>query len=318
MPDVARITQGILKGESRSIARAITWIENDHPNAVPVLQRIFPHTGKAHIIGITGPPGAGKSTLTGQLTKQLRNLGLRCGLILVDPTSPFTGGAILGDRIRMPELSTDSGVYIRSMGTRGSLGGLALSTRDAIKVLDAAAFDAIIVETVGTGQAETDIVSTSDTVVVVTVPGLGDHIQTLKAGILEIADVFVVNKADKEGSKRTQVELEMMLDMGSATEVRPPVLLTTAVDGSGVSKLTEIVLAHYQHLKDSGELSDKRRGRYEIELRIMLENQLYQRIRALIGEKQFHTFVEELMLKSSDPYAIVKSLLTRFDLRKED
>jgi LAO/AO transport system kinase len=207
------LVEAVLAGERRVIARLITRIENDAEDAHISLAQIYPHTGQAHIIGITGAPGTGKSTLANELAKAYRASGRRVGVIAVDPTSPFSGGAILGDRIRMRDLAGDPGVFVRSMATRGSLGGLARATADAIKVLDAAGFEIIIVETVGAGQSEVEIAQTAHTVVVVEAPGMGDEVQAIKAGILEIADVFAVNKADREGADRTASALEMMLDL---------------------------------------------------------------------------------------------------------
>ncbi|GAB4542290.1 MAG: methylmalonyl Co-A mutase-associated GTPase MeaB [Anaerolineae bacterium] len=208
------LVEAVLTGERRVIARLITLIENDAEEAHTSLAQIYPHTGRAHIIGITGAPGTGKSTLANELAKAYRASGQRVGVIAVDPTSPFSGGAILGDRIRMRDLAGDPGVFVRSMATRGSLGGLARATADAIKVLDAAGFEVVIVETVGAGQSEVEIAQTAHTVVVVEAPGMGDEVQAIKAGILEIADVFAVNKADREGADRTASALEMMLDLG--------------------------------------------------------------------------------------------------------
>jgi LAO/AO transport system kinase len=214
------LVEAALSGNRRAIARLITDIENDGDDAHAHLAQIFPHTGKAHIVGITGASGSGKSTLVNELAKSYRASSHQVGVVAVDPTSPFSGGAILGDRVRMRDLAGDPGVFVRSMATRGSLGGLARATADAIKVLDAAGFDVIIIETVGTGQSEVEIAETAHTVVVVEAPGMGDEVQAIKAGILEIADVFAVNKADREGADRTAAALEMMLDLGHPTPSR--------------------------------------------------------------------------------------------------
>ncbi len=214
------LVEAILSGDRRAIARLITHIENEVDDAHASLAQIYPHTGQAHIIGVTGSPGTGKSTLVNELAKAYRAADRRVGVVAVDPTSPFSGGAILGDRIRMRDLAGDPGVFVRSMATRGSLGGLARATADAIKVLDAAGFENIIVETVGAGQSEVEIAETAHTVVVVEAPGMGDDVQAIKAGILEIADIFAVNKADREGADRTASALEMMLDLGIAVSGR--------------------------------------------------------------------------------------------------
>jgi LAO/AO transport system kinase len=214
------LVEAVLSGDRRAIARLITHIENEAADAHASLAGIYPHTGRAHIIGVTGAPGTGKSTLVNELAKAYRAAGQSVGVIAVDPTSPFSGGAILGDRIRMRDLAGDPGVFVRSMATRGSLGGLARATADAIKVLDAAGFGTIVVETVGAGQSEVEIAETAHTVVVVEAPGMGDEVQAIKAGILEIADVFAVNKADREGADRTASALEMMLDLGGGASGR--------------------------------------------------------------------------------------------------
>ena len=214
------------------------YVENEYDEAVDIMKKLYPHTGNAYVIGITGPPGAGKSTLTDKIVKEYRRLGKTVGVIAIDPTSPFSGGAILGDRIRMNELTLDEGVFIRSMGTRGSLGGLSHKTADAVKIMDAAGKDVIIVETVGVGQSEVDIVKAADTTLVVVVPGLGDDIQAIKAGILEIADIFTINKADRDGADKLNVELEMMLDLyQDKLDWRPPIKRTVAHRNEGIAEL---------------------------------------------------------------------------------
>ena len=226
-PDV--LARGVLAGRSRPIARAISEVERNSGDVPEILRRLFRETGRARIIGITGPPGAGKSTLVLRLAQAYRREGRTVGIVAVDPSSPFTGGAILGDRIRMAEIYTDPGVFIRSMATRGTLGGLARATSDAVDILDAAGFQVILIETVGVGQDEVDVVRAADTTAVVLVPGLGDDIQAIKAGILEIADVFIVNKAEREGSDRAVSELTMMLDLSHGRDTwRPPIIKTTA------------------------------------------------------------------------------------------
>lgn len=309
MKELNKYIDGILQGNVRAIARTITMIENRDPVAVDIIKALQGHIGNAHIIGITGPPGAGKSTLTGRLVKELRSQNKTCGLILVDPSSPFTGGAILGDRVRMPELTGDCGVYIRSMGTRGSLGGLAKATGDAIKVLDAARFDYVIIETVGIGQAETDIVQTADTVVVVSVPGLGDQIQTLKAGIMEIADLFVVNKADRQGARRTIAELRMMLEMSGIPLIeRPPVLATTAVEGIGIVELVTGIMNHYAQTCEDGRLQQRRMNRIFKELQDLIKDKIYEHVALETGEDSLLHHVNAIYQGETNTYTVAERI----------
>src|SRR5579864_1035439 len=250
----------LLAGDRRALARMVTLIENRDPQARQMLARLHAHGGHAHIVGFTGSPGAGKSTLVMQLARELRRRGQHIGILAVDPSSPYTGGAILGDRIRMQELAGDPNVFIRSMASRGSLGGLAASTRDVVRALDAAGFDTVIVETVGAGQAEVEIVRAAQTVVVVVVPGMGDDIQAIKAGILEIADVFAVNKADRPGADQTAAELRVLLTLDSHKDERlwkPPILKTIASSGKGVPELVDALAAHARFLRDSGQLAER-------------------------------------------------------------
>ena len=246
--------------------------------APEILAPLFASTGRARIIGITGPPGAGKSTLVQRLAQACRRRGKTVGIVAVDPSSPFTGGAILGDRIRMGEIYTDPGVFIRSMATRGTLGGLARATSDAVDVLDAAGFDVVFVETVGVGQDEVDIVKAAETIAVLLAPGFGDDIQAIKAGILEIGDVFVVNKADREGADRTAAELAMMLDLSPAAAWRPPILRTVAPRNEGVAEVLAAFEAHAAHLASSGEAEPRRRRRARARLLAVLEERFLRRV----------------------------------------
>src|SRR5215472_2709495 len=277
------LVNGVLAGDARRIGQAITAVEQEG-GSPSLLQALFPKTGRARILGITGPPGAGKSTLVQRLAQAYRKAGRRVGVVAVDPSSPFTGGAILGDRIRMSEIYTDPGVFIRSMATRGALGGLARATNDAVDVLDAAGFDPVFIETVGVGQDEVDIVRAADTVAVVLVPGLGDDIQAIKAGILEIADVFVVNKAEREGADRAVAELSMMLDFAGHPPWRPPIVKTSAPTGSGVAEAVAALDAHGEYLARSGEGQRRRAVRARSRLVALLDDRFHRAVEARAPE----------------------------------
>jgi LAO/AO transport system kinase len=269
-----------------------------------ILAALYPKTGRARIVGITGPPGAGKSTLVQRLAQFLRRSGKTVGIVAVDPSSPFTGGAILGDRIRMAEIYTDTGVFIRSMATRGALGGLARATCDAVDVLDAAGFDVVLIETVGVGQDEVDIVRAADTTAVVLVPGLGDDIQAIKAGILEIADVFVVNKADREGADRLSAELAMMLDLSGERPWRPPIVRTVAPRSEGVLETLAALDAHGAFLSASGEGAVRRRQRARSRLLALLEERFRRTIEARAPERDgLEEAIRRVLERSEDPYA---------------
>ncbi len=261
------LTAQVLAAEPRAIARMMSLAEGPTAKAAQALSSLTRHTGKAQIVGITGVPGSGKSTLVQALTKELRRRGLKIGIVAVDPSSPYSGGAILGDRVRMAELTTDPGVFIRSLATRGALGGLARAALDTVDVLDAAGFDIVLIETVGVGQDEVDIAEAADTVLVVSAPGLGDGIQAIKAGVLEIADIHVVTKADKADAPRTIADLSAMLKIGSDARERfgwtVPVLSTSAQTGQGISDLADRIKEHSQHLSNSGEGTLRRRQRVE-------------------------------------------------------
>jgi len=300
----------LLQGDKRACARLITLIENDAPEAKAALKELYPYTGRAHIIGVTGPPGAGKSSLVDKLTQYYRDQKKTVGIIAVDPSSPFTGGALLGDRIRMQDRATDPGVFIRSMGTRGHMGGLALATKDAIKILDAFGKDIIIVETVGTGQDEVDIVKAADTVLVVTMPSMGDDIQAIKAGILEIGDIFAVNKADLDYADRAVMELEMMLDLSAEKKWRPPVIKTVAHTGEGVTELAESLQSHWEYLQKEGLFSEKRRMRVEMELLEVLNQYIVREILERTKKtNEFNTLVECILQRKTDCYTAAEKLL---------
>ncbi|MGD2250754.1 MAG: methylmalonyl Co-A mutase-associated GTPase MeaB [Candidatus Methanofastidiosia archaeon] len=304
------LVDNLLKKDKRACARLITLIENEDPAAKIALKKLYPYTGNAHIIGVTGPPGAGKSTLVDKLTQYYRENEKTVGIIAIDPSSPFTGGALLGDRIRMQDRTTDPGVFIRSMGTRGYMGGLAAATKDAIKVLDAFGKDVIIVETVGTGQDEVDIIKAADTVIVVTMPSLGDDIQAIKAGILEIGDVFVVNKADLDYADKAVMELEVMLDLNSEKEWRPPVVKTVANTGEGIQNLADAVNAHITYLKEEGLLEKKRKMRVEMELLEVLNRCITKKIlKEAQKNHDFDALVTRIAQHEMDCYTAAEELL---------
>jgi len=303
---LAALVPGVLARQARPVARAISLVEGGGAGQHGLVRALYPHTGRANVVGITGPPGAGKSTLTDRLARHLRAGGETVGILAVDPTSPYSGGALLGDRIRMQTLYTDPGVFIRSMATRGAMGGLAPATRDAVDVLDAADFDWVLVETVGVGQDEVDVVRSVDTVVVVTLPGLGDDIQAIKAGIMEIADVFVINKADREGVERTardlQASLELDQEMGAWL---PPILRTVASLGQGIEELAAAIARHRAHLDESGELAARRRSH----LRLRIESILKDRVLAAADrERGLERAIERAFAERTDPYTVADAL----------
>ncbi|MGB9977627.1 methylmalonyl Co-A mutase-associated GTPase MeaB [Thermovenabulum sp.] len=304
----------ILNKDKRAVARLITLIENQTKEAREELKYIYKNTGNAKIIGITGPPGAGKSSLVNELVKTIRKEGKTVGVIAVDPTSPFSGGAILGDRIRMNEISLDPGVYIRSMGSRGSLGGIAKAAFDAVKVLDAYGMDYIIIETVGVGQSEVDIVKLADTVVLVLVPGLGDDVQAIKAGIMEIADIFAINKSDREGADRLIIEIQMMLDIGiKENSWRPPVLKTVALSGMGVPELFEEVKKHLEFQKNNGLLEEKRMLRIKEEFYNHLKDMVAKEILEKKSQK-IRELLKDIEQKKLDPYSAVEIIISQINI----
>ena len=300
------LVAGLLAGKVRSLAKAITIVENDRPGKREILKEIYPKTGNAYLLGITGPPGAGKSTLTDKVIAALRAQGKTVGVIAVDPSSPFSGGAILGDRIRMQQHALDEGVFIRSMATRSHLGGLAKNTVDVIHLLDAAGKDVIIIETVGVGQDEVDIVRIAQTTVVVMVPGLGDSVQISKAGVMEIADVFAVNKADREGADKLFTELRAMLDMVKGT-VKPEIYRTVAVDNVGIDELVTGIFAHGDRVAASGSFKDKITQKAENELRAYLVDGIMQRSRGL---EAYNNVVAQVAAKELTPMDGVEELFT--------
>jgi LAO/AO transport system kinase len=306
------IINGILKGHPRSIARAITIVENEPTEAQRIVASIYPRTGRAHIIGLTGPGGSGKSTMIDKIIREYRQQKKTVGVVAVDPTSPFTGGAFLGDRIRMQELSTDEGVFIRSMASRSYAGGLARATKDAVKVLDAAGKDIILVETVGAGQSEVEIIKVAQTIVVVHAPGLGDEIQAIKAGLMEIADIFVVNKADRENANKTVMDIQAVLQSNNKESTwKPPVLRTIALTGEGVSELVKKLEEHKIYLEQNVETKRKL-------LKSMAEAELIEAIKEkttvlviedLRSEGKLDELLERILKKEMDPASASEKLL---------
>lgn len=300
-----------LDGDTRSIARIISMVENESPYAEEIMKSIYPYTGKAHIIGITGSPGSGKSTLTDKLIDSFKKQGKSIGVIAVDPSSPFTGGAILADRIRMQKHSVDSSVYIRSMGTRGSLGGLSKSTYEASMVLDACGKDIIFIETVGVGQSEIDIVKIADSVCLILVPGMGDDIQIMKAGIMEIADIFVVNKADREGFERIVSEVKVMLDLAQHKEWNAPILTTIAENGTGVQELADSLVGHMKFLAESEEGGRRKKARINLEIREILQREIARFAEKTWRNQYTKELMDSLVDKETDPYSVVKKVLDK-------
>ncbi|MEW6456106.1 MAG: methylmalonyl Co-A mutase-associated GTPase MeaB [Acidobacteriota bacterium] len=304
------LKEEIIKGNPRALAKAISMVENNEDGYLNLLKEIFPNTGKASTIGITGAPGTGKSTLVDCILAYLRKINKSAAVIAIDPTSPFTGGAILGDRIRMMRHSTDDGVFIRSMATRGHLGGIAKSTGEVISIFDASGKDFIIVETVGVGQDEVEIVKLSDLVIVVLTPGEGDEIQTFKAGIMEIGDIFVLNKADHPDSTRMESQLIATLSIGGKGEV-PEVVKTVAIKEEGVKELMEKTLSLLQKIKQSRKAEEKRKRFLRWMLEDIIKEESFRKLTQNLSEKEFDEYVEKIYKRELDPFSIAEKILNK-------
>jgi LAO/AO transport system kinase len=299
-------------GDPRALARAISTVENRGPEAADLLKALFPHSGKARILGITGAPGAGKSTLVDHLAKHYRREGKTLGIIAVDPTSPYTGGAILGDRIRMQDHHSDPGIYIRSMATRGSLGGLARTTADVATVLDASGRDLILIETVGVGQDEVDIVRLADITVVILVPGMGDDVQTIKAGIMEIADIFVINKSDREGAERVEREIRAMQSLATRDDRwRPPIVKTVASEGKGIEELAAAIASYEAYLKKENLVLKRNIHNWQERLVEMLRDAMLERARMQLGDGRAEHYAAEVAQHKRDPYTLVEEIVRK-------
>lgn len=308
------LARSVLAGQYRALAQAVSLVEREDPQAERLLAEVYPATGRARVIGITGSPGAGKSTLVAALAKHYRRSDQRVGIIAVDPTSPFTGGAILGDRIRMAELYTDRGVFIRSMATRGFMGGLAKATNDVVDLLDASGFDIVIVETVGVGQDEIDVIRTVQTNVVILVPGMGDDIQAIKAGIMEIGDIFAVNKADRPGADRTVTEITMMMSLVEEHgDWVPPIVKTVASASQGIEELDAAIVKHRGYLESSGELDRRNRERVRIRIETLLKEKFIDRL--LAATPNFDQILDDVLRKRNNPHDAAEDVLRRVTIQ---
>jgi len=310
MPDKTGLVKGVLNGSARSIARAISLVENNEEGAQELLKGLFPYRGESLILGITGAPGSGKSTLVDQLIGELRAKGKKIGIVAVDPSSPFTGGAILGDRIRMMRHSTDPDVFIRSMATRGHLGGLAKATGEAISIFEAAGKDIILVETVGVGQDEVEVVKLADLILVILTPGAGDDIQIFKAGIMEIADIFVLNKADTPGANKIEMQLKAMLELGLKDKDLPPVVKTVATEGRGTKELVQAIF-NLRAKKERADLAARRKKLIAWMLRDITQEKLYGLINRAVKDSEFERYVEKIFSRKIDPYTAADEIVAR-------
>ncbi|MFN2590757.1 MAG: methylmalonyl Co-A mutase-associated GTPase MeaB [Actinomycetota bacterium] len=313
--NVAQVAEGVLRGDRRAVARAISMVEDGSDGLAELSGAIYARSGRAYTVGLTGSPGVGKSSLAEHLVREARSRDRTVAVLAIDPTSPFTGGALLGDRLRMQAHATDRAVFIRSMATRGHLGGMALAAPEAIRILDASGKDLVIVETVGVGQAEVEVATAADTTLVVVQPGWGDAVQAAKAGILEIADVFVVNKADRDGAGDVVRELKSMLRMGPRQEWQPPVVKTSTVTGDGIGELWEAIQSHSDHLQKSGDLDERRRRRILEEVEGMVAERLRARTAGLLDGHADSSLADDLMARTLDPYRATEILLEKLETR---
>ena len=309
-PEIQTWIEQLRAGDARALARAISVVENHSPGWSELLKATFPYSGHARILGLTGPPGAGKSTLVDQLARHYRKEGLSIGIIAVDPTSPYTGGAILGDRIRMQEHSSDAGIYIRSMATRGSLGGLARTTADVSTILDASGRDLIMIETVGVGQDEVDIVRLADITVVILVPGMGDDVQTIKAGIMEIADIFVINKSDREGADRVEREIRALQSLAVRSDNwTPPIVKTVATDGTGIPELAAAIREYQTYLQRENLLTKRNIQNWEARLVEMLRDAMLEKARDQMEDGKMAHYAADVVEHKRDPYTLVEEIV---------
>jgi len=308
---IQELVQRIRAGELRALARAISTVEDRTPESTELLKALFPYSGRAVLLGLTGSPGAGKSTLVDQVAREYRKQGKTIGIVAVDPTSPFSGGAILGDRIRMQSHYADRGIYIRSMATRGSLGGLASTTADVATVLDASGRDLVVIETVGVGQDEVDIVRLADVTIVVLVPGMGDGVQTIKAGIMEIADIFVINKSDRDGAERVEREVRAMQSLAMRKDNwTPPIVKTVASEGTGITELLAAIEKYREHLQQSGRAQARRIENWRGRIAEMLRDALFQRVLSYyLSEGEANRFAAEVAEHKRDPYSLVEKII---------
>jgi LAO/AO transport system kinase len=313
--EIDDVVSGVLEGERRAMARAISMVEDGADGLPELIAGIYPKTGRAYTVGLTGSPGVGKSSLAADMVKAARARDRSVAVLAIDPTSPFTGGALLGDRLRMQSHATDPGVFIRSMATRGHLGGLALAAPEAVMVLDASGVDLVLVETVGVGQAEVEVATRADTTLVVVAPGWGDAVQASKAGILEVADVFVVNKADRDGAAEAVGDLELMLRMGPELDWTPPVVKTSTVNGEGIDDLWEAIDSHRKHLESGGDLKRRRRRRIMDEVEAMAAARLRERASAMLERGELERLADDLAARNVDPYRAVDMLIEKMEAR---